>query len=62
MYGFQGFDKLEEAIPNFDDVPSTTWWPLPLEIFLKRALVGKLNQNVIVLSVNVAAIEPYDTL
>jgi hypothetical protein len=42
MYGFQSFNNLEEAVPEFDDIPSATWWRLSLEVFLKRAFVGKL--------------------
>ena len=62
MYGFQGFDKLEETVPEFDDIPSTTRRPLCLEIFLKRALVGKFKKDIVVVSMCVTAKEPYDAL
>jgi hypothetical protein len=34
MHGFESLDDLEEVIPEFDDISSTTWWRLFLEVFL----------------------------
>jgi hypothetical protein len=39
MNGLQAFDELKEVFPELDDIHSTTWWRLRLEIFLKRPLV-----------------------
>ena len=45
MYGFESLDEMEQTIPEFDDVPCSTWWRLFLEVFFKRAFVGKLKAS-----------------
>jgi hypothetical protein len=61
MHGFESLDDLEEAIPEFDDISSTAWWRLFLEVFLERPFVGKLKENIVAISMRVAAVKPYDT-
>jgi hypothetical protein len=60
MYSFESLDELEETIPEFNDIPSATWWRLFLEVFLERPFVGKLKENIIAISMRVAAMKPYD--
>jgi hypothetical protein len=62
MHGFESLDELEETIPEFDDVSSPAWWRLFLEVFLKRAFVGKLKENIVAISMLITAMKSYDTL
>lgn len=61
MHGFESLDDLEEAIPEFDDIFSTTWWRLLLKVFLERPFVGKLKENIVAIPMRVTAMKPYDT-
>ncbi len=62
MHGFESLDELEETIPEFDNVSSTTWWRLISKVFFQRSFVGKLNEDVIVISMRITAMELYDAL
>jgi hypothetical protein len=62
MYGFESLDKLKETIPEFDDIPSTTWWCLILEVFFERTFISKLKEDVVVTSMRVTAVKSHDAL
>jgi len=62
MYGYESLDELEEAIPKFDNVSSSTWWRLFLEVFFKRAFVGIFKENVVAISMYITAMKSYNTL
>lgn len=62
MYGFQSLGELKQSVPEFDDIHVMTWRRFILEVFLKRAFVGILKENVAIVSVPVAAMKPYDAV
>lgn len=62
MYCLQPLYQLEQALPEFDDVPSTTWRRFPFEIFLQGPFVGKLQEDVVIISMDIATIELYDAI
>jgi hypothetical protein len=62
MYSIQSLGKFKEMCPKLNDILSMTWWCFVLEVFLERAFVSKLKENIIAASMYVAAIKPYHAL
>jgi len=62
MYGFQSLDQLKETFPELNDIRTLARRRLPLEIFLKRALVCEFKKHIEFISMDVATIKLYNII
>ena len=53
---------MEQILPELDDINASTWRRLGLEVFLKRAFVSVLEENIKFVSMDVAAVELDDAV
>jgi hypothetical protein len=62
VYCFESFNETKKAIPEFDNITSTTWWSLLLKIIFKGAFVGVFEKYVVVIPMAVATMKLYNAL
>lgn len=57
MNSLDCLDKLEETVPELDDIPATIWWRLSLEVLHERALISILQKDIKIISMGIAAMK-----